>query len=307
MTRIAVVLATHDRRDRLAALLESLRAQTVEDFAVVVVDDASEDGTPDLLASAEGLQLHVIRHDTSVGPSVARDDGWRAVDAELIAFTDDDCEVAPDWLERLLAAHAEHPGAILQGATEPIERERGRLGPNARTQIVRKAGPRFQCCNIAYPRAVLEHVDGFDRTYGWGGEDADLAWRAIEAGTPVRWVPSAKVQHAVNLSGPGALLRSAGKFGGAMRLYRRHPQLREEDLVWGLFWKPSHQLLLQALAGAVLSRRHPAALLLAYPYLKHLERRWADAPQWAPLLVAYDILETLHTVRGAVEHRTIVI
>lgn len=303
-----VVICTQNRAARLRSALRALAAQRgAAPFTVVVVDDASTDGTPAVLAEDHGLDLRTIRMDAPSGPSVARDAGWRAVDAGLVCFTDDDCEPAPDWLATLQAAHERDPEALLQGRTEPIERERSRLGPSSRTQHVTRLDGRYQCCNIAYPRRWLEAVDGFDRTYGWGGEDADLAWRCLEAGAPARFVDDAHVFHAVTNAGPGELLRRAGRFGDAMRLYRRHPALRELDLTWGVFWKPSHQLLLQAVVGAALARRHPALLLLTWPYLKQLERRMAGSPEWVPLLVAHDVLEVVATARGAARHRTFVL
>jgi glycosyltransferase involved in cell wall biosynthesis len=309
--RIAVVVASHGRAERLEAMLGCLAAQTVgtESFELVVVDDGSPDATPQVLArAAEHLPLTVLTNAEPAGPSVARDDGWRATTAPLVAFTDDDCEPAPDWLEALLAAHDAHPDAVLQGRTDPLEREAHLLAfPNARTQRVTRRGPYYQACNIAYPRAWLERVDGFDRTFGWGGEDADLAWRVIEAGAEVEWVPEARVEHAVVQVGPGAMLRLALKWGESMRTYARHPGMRAEGLVWGVFWRPSHMLLLQALVGCALARRHPALLLLAYPYLRHLEKRWGESPEFAPVLLAQDAFEVYAITRGAIRHRTFVI
>lgn len=306
---IAVVVCTHNRAQRLACLLDALRAQTLDGacWELVVVDDGSADDTAATLAAADDLPLRVHRRAAAGGPSVARDEGWRLATAQLVAFTDDDCEPTPGWLARLLAEHAAAPLDVLQGRTEPLPRELGLLGPSARTQRVTRLGPYFQTCNIAYPRQLLERVDGFDRSFGWGGEDCDLAWRCIEAGARVRWVPDALVHHAVQPLGGRAYLAQSRRFADSMRLYRRHPGLRGAGLTWSLFFKPSHQLLLQSLVGCLLARRNPAWLLLTYPYLRQLERRWAGSPEWAPVIVAHDILEVAATVRGAARHRTFVI
>ena len=116
---IAVVAATHNRSDRLAALLDALRAQTLgsDRFEVVIVDDASSDGTRELLAEARGrgdLALTVLHQDSSRGPAAARNAGWRAATAPLVAFTDDDCRPSPGWLAaglRALTATADGGGA----------------------------------------------------------------------------------------------------------------------------------------------------------------------------------------------------
>jgi glycosyltransferase involved in cell wall biosynthesis len=307
MPSVAVVVCTRNRRDRLSNLLACLDSQTHADFELVVVDDASGDATPALLASQDDHRLRTLRLDTRRGPSVARDDGWRASSAPLIAFTDDDCEPAPGWLAALVAAHAEEPQAILQGATQPIARERDRLGPLARTQIVEQLGPYYQCCNIAYPRSVLDKVNGFARDYDWGGEDADLAWRAISAGTPTRWVPEARVEHAVSVATPAEFIRGAGKFADAMRLIHDHPALRPLVLQHKVFWKREHALVLLALLGLALARRHKLLALLALPYLRALRTRAEDQPQLAPVLAAYDLAETVTTIRGAIKHRALVL
>lgn len=305
---LSVVVCTRDRAERLARLLDALRAQDLrEPWELLVVDDGSRDETPRLLGDTDDLPLEVHRLDASAGPSVARDEGWRRTGGELVCFTDDDCEPAPDWLSTLLAAHRRFPQALLQGRTEPHPREAHLLGPTARTQRVRHCGPYFQTCNIAYPRTLLERVDGFDRSFGWGGEDCDLAWRGIEAGCTVHWVPDALVHHAVTVLSPAAFLRGTQRFTDSMRLYRRHPRLRDAALTNRLFFKPSHQLLLQALVGYALARRHPAWLVLAYPYVREMDARTPGSPRPIPLLVAHDVLEIAATVRGAVRHRTWVV
>ena len=105
MSDVTVVAATHNRADRLAALLDALRAQTLgtERFDVVVVDDTSGDDTADVLAAAQArgdLALTVLRHATGRGPAAARNAGWRAARAPVIAFTDDDCRPSPSGCRR---------------------------------------------------------------------------------------------------------------------------------------------------------------------------------------------------------------
>src|SRR3954453_18710822 len=66
------------------------------------------------------MELRVIRPDPGGGPAAARNEGWRAARAPLVAFTDDDCQARPGWLEAGLRAARENPGAFVQGPTEPI-------------------------------------------------------------------------------------------------------------------------------------------------------------------------------------------
>ena len=74
------------------------------------------------------------------GPAPARNAGWRAARGRWIAFTDDDCEATPGWLETALARGRGQPGAVVQGPTLPIPRELALLGPFARTRSIEAAG-----------------------------------------------------------------------------------------------------------------------------------------------------------------------
>jgi glycosyltransferase involved in cell wall biosynthesis len=306
---ISVVVTTKNRERRLSALLQSLRNQKLDPqtFELVVVNNASTDGTRELLERArEAAGLHVVPIENSVdrGTGAARNLGWRAARAPLIAFTDDDCEATPDWLSALIDAGKRHPEAVLQGRTEPIPRERASFGPFSRTKKVTSLGPYFETCNIAYPRRLLERLGGFDADAfpSWGGEDTDLAWRALAQGAEAVFVEGALVHHAVNQLGPIGKLRLASSWADSMRVFARHPGLRRNVFFLGVFWKRSHALLLLAVVGALIGRRFPPALLLARPYIRYL--RWrcsADGLKlaWAPYMALSDALETLAAARGS--------
>ncbi|MEA2352273.1 MAG: mycofactocin glycosyltransferase, partial [Thermoleophilaceae bacterium] len=91
------MVPTRDRAERLPVLLEALAAQTLarDRYEVVAVDDGSADDTPRVLAAADVDR--VVRHERSRGPAAARNSGWRAASAPLVAFTDDDCRPEPGW------------------------------------------------------------------------------------------------------------------------------------------------------------------------------------------------------------------
>jgi GT2 family glycosyltransferase len=309
---ISVVAATHNRAGRLRELLDGLRAQTLgaDRFEVVIVDDASSDDTAAVLDDARSrgdLRLQVVSRETSGGPGKARDAGWRAGTGDIVAFTDDDCVPTPRWLEELLAAADGHPRRIVQGRTAPNPAESDRLGPFARWMDVPRQSPYFETCNIAYPRAVLETVGGFDHEFPLpAGEDADLGYRALHAGAKLVFAPDAVVHHAVDHVGPHAILRTTRRAGAEMRAFKQHPELRAQ-LINGIFYKTSHPLLFQALAALVMSRRHRPALVFALPYLLHLRGRAKlvhGDERHIPFLALYDVLEVGSVLRGAWRTRT---
>jgi GT2 family glycosyltransferase len=318
-TRVSVVVATRDRVGRLRRLLDSLEAQTERDFEVIVVDDGSVRGTPELMrryreGEVEGsaLELRDVRRDEAGGPSAARNEGWPLARAPLVAFIDDDCVATPGWLAALTEAAEAAPGAIVQGRTLPDPREESRLGPNARSLWVEEPGPYYQAANILYPRALLEKLGGFDaEAFPFVGEDTDLAWRAIAAGARVEWAPDALVHHAVTDLGPIGKLRLATRWSESIRLFARHRSLRAEHLTYGVFWKGTHYLLVRfLLALALRHRTRWLALWLGAPYVRNLLLRGTHeggGPLAAGSYLAYDLVELVAVLRGAVRYRTPVV
>jgi GT2 family glycosyltransferase len=312
---VSVVIPTRDRAARLAAALAALRAQTLEPdrFEIVVVDDGSTDGTAQVLGGQpDGAPRVASVRLEGRGPAAARNAGWRAARAPLVAFTDDDCEADAGWLEELLEAHAENPGAILQGVTKPIPREAELLRrPFTRTRRIEGPSPWFATCNIAYPREVLERLGGFDELFPEAlGEDTDLGWRALEQGAHVEFAPAALVHHAVEELGPAGYMRYALRGADAVYAFRRHPGLRARTLSYGAFRNPSLARLALALAGLGLARRRPAAALLALPYARNVVGRsmaYDSGPLLVPYLVAYDLVQGFTSVRGSIRHRTLVL
>ena len=312
-TTIAVVVGTHDRPARLAQLLRALAEQERPADEVVVVADGSPASTEAVLAAerARGtLPLRTIERPVQGGPATARDDGWRATEAELVAFTDDDCAPTPGWLAAVERAALAEPGALVQGPTLPNPAELAARGPFSHTISVAELDPAFPTCNVAYARSLLERVDGFDvACFGRepGGEDCDLAWRAIEAGARPIFEPDALVWHAVDDLGPVGKLRLAARWTRPMTAYARHRELRRRSFRFGIFWKEVHWLLFRALIALVLPTRwHALRAWLAYPYLRDLWARGkveGGGPLLAPYFVLHDLVEVTAVARASVRTR----
>jgi GT2 family glycosyltransferase len=279
---ISVVIPSHARRLRLRWLLNALEDQTLprERFEVIVVHDYDERDTADLFElhplSADGTLRHIAIPPGTGSAAKQRNLGWRAARAPLVAFTDDDCRTGERWLEELLAVAAAHPGAIVQGKTlyDPLEEDCW-ASPHARAvQEWRPPGPFGQTCNIAYPKAVLEAIDGFDEVHGApAGEDTDLLLRGRATGAGYEGAPDAVVYHAVEGYSIVGALRLARKWEDVVLLTKRHPEMRRTYPL-GIFWRATHLRLVLALAGVALARRNVLFALLALPYLDHqLKRR----------------------------------
>ena len=309
---MSVVVSTHDRPARLERLLGSLRAQSLgrDAFEVVVVDDGSG---PETRAAIEReqhwLSVRSVRNDLPRGPGAGRNQGWRAARSPLIAFTDDDCVADRGWLKAALTAFADTPGAVVQGRTEPDPSERDHAGVLSRSIRVERLGPQYETCNILYPRAVLEALDGFDERFGLspGGEDTDLAWRAIEAGCETVFASDAVVYHAVERLGVRGMLRVAARWSDVVRILADHPQLRS-TLNRRLFWNVWHYLMWRT-ALALVAPAWLRRMLVTRHLLELRKRARAEgAGSWAvPFLIVHDLVECWSVARGAVRHRVLVL
>lgn len=305
------MVATHNRRDRLEALLAALRNQTLERdrFEVVIVDDGSGDDTWEVLQSAQGrgdLNLRTIRNPTGVGPSAARDRGWRLTTSQLVAFTDDDCEPDPEWLAAGIGATS-GLDVFVQGRTRPNPDELDQTGPFSRTIAVEDGDLYFQTCNIFYPRQLLERVDGFNPEFPYVGEDTDLAWRVIRTGARPEFQPSAVVFHAVSDLGPVGKLRIAARWTPALRVFAVHPELRRRVFTGRIFWKREHLWLTQAIAAALAPGKLKLLTWpLAIPYARALRARGISQGgglRLAPFFAAHDLLEVGCAIRASVRYR----
>ena len=207
-----------------------------------------------------------------------------------------------------VAAHRAAPDAFVQGPIGPIESEAPSYGPFSHCVFVSTLGPGFETANIFYPRALLERLGGFDEVAytGPGGEDTDLAWKAIESGVSPVWAPDARMHHAVSYLGPIGKLRLAARWHESMLPFRRYRSLRKHRYA-GIFWSTVHLWLCRAaLALLVPKRLWWLRWWLAAPYVAHLTNR-RSGPLLVPYLVVHDLVEMSACIRGAVRYRVLVI
>ncbi len=317
---IAVAVASHRRPMRLRWLLHALAEQTLDRprFEVVVAHDGCDEETGRLLASHALARAGTLRQirlkpgDSSIAR--LRNAAWQGSVAPLVAFTDDDCRPAPEWLERALVAA--NPRAIVQGTTrpEPDELHGNGRAPWRRSQHIDPPVPWAQGCNIVYPRELLERVGGFLEIPPIRvGEDTDLAERAQAEGARLVGEPKAITYHAIEDVSLPARLRSLWRWSDLPLLVVRHPRLRRQ-LTLGLFWRPAHARLVIALGGMALARGLPPAALLVLPWAH--ERLPSYGPGWRgrgravaelPGRAAIDAVEIAALAIGSVRHRQLVL
>lgn len=314
------VAVVSNRPIRLRWLLNALEAQTLPraQWEVVVLDDSPDGDGTRLLRTHPLFRAGLAREvaaNRDLGLAAKRNATWRATRGATIVFTDDDCRPPAEWLERMQAAAAREGRAVVQGATRPDPHERAIFdaAPRRRSQLIDPPVVWAQTCNIAYPRAVLERLGGFDESSPNVGEDSDLAARARASGVPYRAAPEALTYHAVEVYSLRKLLRWSMGWGDLAYLFRRHPELRAHLPLWS-FWKVTHVWFSPALFGAIRSRRNPTYLALAIPWVVHAMPRHGANPRGRlrglselPGRAAMDAAEIAGCVRGSVKHRTLLL
>jgi glycosyltransferase involved in cell wall biosynthesis len=315
--RVAVCIASRNRAARLHALLQALERQTESAFSVVVVDDGSTDETAKILDDARKTvryDLTVLHNQAPSGPAAGRNRAWRAAQGDIVAFTDDDCRPAPEWMSGLLAAF-EQGADVVVGAVRPDREVAGAAGVFDRTLTVTPRELRwYATANVSYRMSLLRQLGGFDEVFTHAaGEDTDLGWRAEQAHARVAFAPDAVVFHAVHRAGCLDAVRDQSRWADLALLMARHPEERGRVLRGGLFWRRSHAELLLLAAAVATGRRRPASLLLCLPWLHGKTCR--DRPELElrervaalPGLLAVDVAEVVAAARGSIRHRTLLL
>jgi GT2 family glycosyltransferase len=183
----------------LRGTLESLAAiRTSYQWEALLVDNASTDDTAAVIAAANTCGERLRRlYEPRVGSGAARDGAWRRAKGQIIAFTDDDCYLAPDFIDAMLAAFGERPRAgCIGGRILLFDPSDSAITIDERTEPVRTLPYSFvfpgmlQGANMAFRREALEASGGFDPELGSGtpysgGEDIDalaaVLWSGYEA------------------------------------------------------------------------------------------------------------------------------
>jgi N-acetylglucosaminyl-diphospho-decaprenol L-rhamnosyltransferase len=247
--RVAVVIVSFEAREALLTALASLRAHVSLPVEVIVVDNASTDGSVEAVRAAHPEAL-VIDSADNVGFARACNQGWRASRAPCVLFLNPDAEVTPGAVETLARLVEERPevGAVgpltrngrgtIQVSTGPdltplAERRQRRLvrgvarhhpGALAEAEALhtREHEPAWVSgsCLMAR-RAALEAVGGFDDRFFLYEEDADLCRRMRAAGWRIVFTPAAEVRHALGRSMAEAPRRARFEYHRSHLLYYR--------------------------------------------------------------------------------------
>lgn len=197
---VSVVIPAHDAEDQIGACLESVFRNRSVDFEVIVVDDASGDGTADVAA---GFPCRLIRSESNLMAANCRNLGARHARGELIVFFDADETMGPDTLRRFRDALRDNPGVdAVVGSLTPTTPAPGffsrfkNLQHHLTHQRARTKGATLDSGRMAIRGAIFEKIGGFEPAFaGASIEDIALGYRMTRAGHRIRFEPDIQVVH----------------------------------------------------------------------------------------------------------------
>ncbi|WP_435231546.1 glycosyltransferase [Pseudopelagicola sp. nBUS_20] len=223
--KVSVIIATRDRADSLRRCLNSMLAQTYNNLEIVVVDNAPSDSKTKDLIDREYAQTSQVQYVCENIPGLARahNFGVSHASGDILAFTDDDVIADPQWVSSIAAnfAHSESIGCVT-GMILPAElltqaqlwtELHGGFGKGLFRRVFdlsnpSNEGPLFPYtagafgsgANMAFRRATLERMGGFDNALGAGtiargGDDLASFVAALQVGDQLAYEPGAMVWH----------------------------------------------------------------------------------------------------------------
>jgi len=238
----SIVITTYNRPGPLASCLEALSRldYPADAFEVIVVDDGGSRPLDAVVQPfRERLGVKLIRRGHG-GPAQGRNAGAACAHGRYLAFTDDDCCPAPDWLRSLESGLNRDSGALVGGRT--FNALPGNLCSTASQLIVDivyehyNPNPEnarfFATNNMALDAGIFHGLGGFDESFVLTAcEDRDLCDRWRHQGHRLRYAPDARVDHYHRLSF-SAFCRQHFTYGrGAVRFHRLRAQ-RGSGRLW---------------------------------------------------------------------------
>jgi len=279
---VSIVIPVRNRPGEIAACLDSLQLLDYPDdkIEIIVVDDASDDATPDVV---EQYPVQLIRLDQHRQASYCRNLGARHAAGDILAYIDSDCLADPMWLKRLLPAFEDPSLAAVGGRVDGVfeeksldryEKAKSSLMVSSRAKRSQPDDPFFYvpACNFLVRRQVFLELGGFN-TRLVVGEDVDLCWRLQKTGHGLEFRPDGTVYHK-HRNDLYAFCRRRFDYGTSEPLLqKRHPEKIKQFVVppaaagfWG-------SLLLWAISGQPFFGMAAPLILLADGLLKWFRAR----------------------------------
>ncbi|MCS6926949.1 MAG: glycosyltransferase [Candidatus Binatia bacterium] len=225
--KVSVVVCAYNAERTMAPCLASLEQLNYPNYEVIVVNDGSTDRTREI---AERYDFIRLINQENKGLSAARNVGIAAATGEIVAFTDSDCVVDPDWLTYLVTTFLRTGRQAVGGPNFPPPEETlvpsaVAVSPGGPTHVLLndEVAEHIPGCNMAFRKSVLEEINGFDPVFRAAGDDVDLCWRLQNKGYEIGFSPAAVVWHFRRNTVKAYLQQQRGYGKAEAQLYFKHP------------------------------------------------------------------------------------
>jgi GT2 family glycosyltransferase len=286
MPEVSVVIVTWNGRHHLDACLPSVQAQAGVSAEIVLVDNASTDGTIEHVRE-RFPDVRVVALPRNLGFAGGNNAGVRAARGQFVALLNNDTIASPGWLRALVNGVDEatgyslvtsrivymHAPNVIDSAGDGLLRWGGAFKRHhgAPAAVAAMSGEVFGVCGAAclMPKAVFDELGGFDEDFFASHEDVDLSYRARLRGYRCRYVADAVVRH----HGSATLGRVS-----AFSVFQG-----QRNLEWMYFKNTPALLLLRTLPGHVIYNAaaavHFARIGLLGPFLRAKLAALASLPR----------------------------
>lgn len=225
--RVSVIVCAYNADRTMDSCLAALEKVNYPNYEVIVVNDGSTDGT---LEICERYSYIKLISQPNKGLSVARNVGLEAATGEIIAYTDSDCDVDPDWLTYLVATFQSTGLSVVGGPNFPPPEDAlipscVAVSPGGPTHVLLSddTAEHIAGCNMAFRREALEEIEGFDPQFRAAGDDVDVCWRLQDRGYTIGFSPAAIVWHFRRNTIKDYLKQQRGYGKAEALVYFKHP------------------------------------------------------------------------------------
>lgn len=253
---ISVVVPTCGRADLLNRCIAALTQQDLyyEKYEIIIVDDGPSAATEQIVqawkarAREKGLGLFYIANHRTHGPAAARNRGWEAAHASIVAFTDDDTVPDKSWLQSGINVFKKSPhvDAVWGRIDMPLS--------DTPTDYERDAKQletaEFVTANCFCRKLVLQELKGFDERFRFAWrEDSDFYFRLLNMQANIVHAPDAVIVHPVRPAAWGVSLSQQKKIFFDALLFKKHPSLYRKRIRASARW--DYYLIVAALLTGV--------------------------------------------------------
>jgi glycosyltransferase involved in cell wall biosynthesis len=283
---VSVVICVRNGEKCVADCIESLLNQTFRDFEIVIVDDASNDRTVEIITGFKDQRIKCLRNKEWFGIPKSRNIGLKRAVGKYIFFTDADCTVSEDWIEEGLSCFADDCVGVEGRIIYVSENYQPAYSDYV---LENRYGGQFMTANVAYRKDILEAVGGLNEKINYR-TDRELGFRISKHGKVCFNKNMIAVHPQVTLT-PKGLIDMARGIEDRAYLFRR---FGDKELISWRIMTPFN-----------LAKIFAPELILASLFFRRFRRK--EDFKLLPYTYIYAVLERLHFWKACAKEKVFLI